>query len=312
MRQGCLELSRNGMCVAADFDITALQHCYIFVVVQTLLRDRLDLSSYRVQLCKPRLQDSLKSIMTGIPVYTQVNATKASGTTPQTTAAQPQTASCPNPAPSTTAAPSTSSYPPAHPGAGAVPAPTAAAQRYAPVQPTPTTKTDTDSPAAPRPGPVPTPLGSSSIPPPPKVGETYHPPQQTVAPIQPLAQLYPPQMSIPPPTSAYGVQLPHSSTTTTTTPLGSYPASIPEAGAQRCSLEHPPGYQQNQYASEMTSDQRRAHEAANYSFTSQENKETIAGVDTESVWNTAKSWLGQAGEKISAAEAEAWRKINRE
>ncbi|KAF8864139.1 hypothetical protein BDZ45DRAFT_54591 [Acephala macrosclerotiorum] len=250
--------------------------------------------------------------MTGIPVYTQVNATKASGTTPQTTAPQPQTASSPNPAPSTTTASPTSSYPPARPGAAAVPAPTGAAQRYAPIQPTPTTKTDTDSPAAPQPGAMPTPLGSSSIPPPPKVGQTYHPPQQTAAPTQPIAQPYPPQMSIPPPTSAYGAQMPHSSTTTTTAPLGSYPASIPEAGAQRRSLEHPPGYQQNQYASEMTSDQRRAHEAANYSSTSQENKETIAGIDTESVWNTARSWLGQAGEKISAAEAEVWRKINKE
>ncbi|KAE8451249.1 hypothetical protein EG329_004413 [Mollisiaceae sp. DMI_Dod_QoI] len=250
--------------------------------------------------------------MKGIPVYTQspINAAKASGTTPQTTAPQAQTSSGPNAASSTTTAAPTSSYPPAQPGAAAVPAPTAAAQRYAPVQPTPTTKTDTDSPAPPQPGAVPTPLGTSTIPPP-KVGETYHPPQQTAAPTQPLAQPYPPQMSIPPPTSAYGAQPPRSSTTTTTTPLGSYPASIPEAEARR-SLEHPPGYYQNVYASEMTSDQRRAQEAANYSSSSQDNKETITGIDTEGVWNSAKKLLGQVGEKISEAEAEVWRKINKE
>lgn len=250
--------------------------------------------------------------MTGIPVYTQtqapINAAKA-----QTATSHPQTASGLNQAPpSTTTQTPTSSYPPAQPGA-APPAPTtAAAQRYAPVQPTPTTKTDGDSPAAPRPGAVPTPLGMSSIPPPPKVGETYHRPQQTTAPTQPLAQsYYPPQMSIPPPTSAYAAQPPHASTATTTTPSGSYPASIPEAGARR-SLEHPPGYQQNVYASEMNSDQRRAQEAANYSSGTQDGKESMAGIDTENVWNTAKKWLGQAGEKISEAEAEVWRKINKQ
>lgn len=242
--------------------------------------------------------------MTGIPVYTQapINAAKASGTSPQTTAPSSQTTS----GPSTTTAVPTSSYPPAQPGAAAFPAPTATAQRYAPVQPTPTTKADADSPA-PQPGAVPTPLGKSSLPPPPKAGETYHP-QQTAAPTQ--QQPYPPQMSIPPPTNAYG-QPPHASTATTNAPLGSYPASIPEVGGRR-SLEHPPGYQQNVYASEMTSDQRRAQEAANYSSTSQDSKDSIAGIDTEGVWNTAKKWIGQAGEKISEAEAEVWRKINKE
>ncbi|KUJ21013.1 uncharacterized protein LY89DRAFT_681644 [Mollisia scopiformis] len=250
--------------------------------------------------------------MTGIPVYTQapINAAKASGTTPQTTAPPSQTASGPNQASTTTAA--TSSYPPAQPGAAPFPAPTAAAQqRYAPVQPTPTTKDEADLPAPPQPGAVPTPLGTSSIPPPPKAGETYKPPQQTAAPTQPLAQPYPSQMSIPPLTGTYGAQPPHSSTATTTTPSGSYPASIPEVGARR-SLEHPPGYQQNVYASEMTSDQRRAQEAANYSSTAHDNKETIAGIGTENVWSTAKKWLGQAGEKLSEAEAEVWRQLRKE
>lgn len=252
--------------------------------------------------------------MTGIPVYTQapINAAKASGTSPQTTTPSSQTASGPYQVLSTTTAAPTSSYPPAQPGAAPFPAPTAAAvQHYTPVQPTPTTKTGAGLPAAPQPGAVPTPLGTSSFPPPPKVGEAYYPPEQTAAPTQPLARPYPSQMSIPPPTNAYGGQPPHGSTATTTAPLGSYPASIPEVGG-KSSLEHPPGYHQNVYASEMTSDQRRAQEAANYSSTSQDGKDRIAGIDTESVWNTAKKWLGQAGDKISEAEAEVWRKINKE
>lgn len=252
--------------------------------------------------------------MSGIPIYTSspINASKASGTTPQTAAPGTQTTPfTPNPAPATTtASSSTSSYPAAQRGAAA-PAPTGAAQRYAPVQPTPTTKTDIGGPPAPQPGAVPTPLSRSTIPPPPKAGETYHPP----APPS-MSQPYPPQMSIPPPTSAYGAQHPTSSTSSSTTRSSAYPAPIPNAdyGAPRRSLEHPPGYQQNSYASELSSDQRRAQDAANNSsgLGGYGGSEKGSGIDTESVWNTASKWVTAAGNKLSATEQEIWRRINKE
>jgi hypothetical protein len=108
------------------------------------------------------------------------------------------------------------------------------------VQPTPTTKTQDYGPPAPQPGAVPTPSKAMNcnLPPPPKAGETYHPPPQTTGP-----QPYPPQMSIPPPTNAYGAQPPSSSTSTSTAPSTSYPVPVQseEYGAPRRSLEHPPG-----------------------------------------------------------------------
>ena len=248
--------------------------------------------------------------MSGIPIYTQspINASKAPGATLQTA-----TSFAPNPAPATTTASSTPSYPPAQPGAAA-PAPTAAAQRYAPMQPTPTTKTDNESPPAPQPGAVPTPPSRSTVPPPPKVGETYQPPNPFSMP-----RPYPPQMSIPPPTSAYGAQPPTSSTRTANAPSSAYPAPIQgDYEATRRSLEHPLGYQQNSYASEPSSDQRQGQDAANTSSNLGglggygSSEKGSGGLDAESVWNTAKTWVTAAGEKISETEQEIWRRINRE
>ncbi len=193
-----------------------------------------------------------------------------------------------------------------------MPAPTAAAQRYAPLQPTPTTNTDSEPPA-PQPGALPTPLNRSTVPPPPKAGEIYQP-QQTAAPTQTTAQGFPPQMAHPPPTATYGSQPPKSSTSTTSAPSGPYPVAIPstEPGPRR-SLEHPPGYHQNVYASELTSDQRRAQEAQLANDSSRDpGTGSAAGFDSDGVWSTARKWAQQAGEKISEAEAEVWRKINKD
>jgi hypothetical protein len=77
----------------------------------------------------------------------------------------------------------------------------------------------------------------------------------------------------------------------------------------RRSLEHPPGYQQNVYASEPTSDQRRAQEANITRLGAQGTSENVEGLD---FLNTAKKWAQQAGAKISEVEAEVWRKINKE
>ncbi|TVY73590.1 hypothetical protein LSUE1_G008478 [Lachnellula suecica] len=263
--------------------------------------------------------------MSGIPVYTQspINtASKASGVTPQTAAPQAESSSAaPNYAPatatSTSTTTSTSAYPPARPGAPAVPAPTGiAAQRYAPLQPTKTTSSEAEGPPAPQAGAAPTPF-TRNLPPPPKAGEIFHP-EQTPAPRQPNSMPYPPQMGIPPPTTSFGGQPPSSSTYTSNTASSSYPVQIPstESGAPRRSIEHPPGYHQNVYASEQTNEQRRAQEANNASdLAARPYAEKVGAMDSDSsssLWNTAKTWLGQTGEKLSEAEAEVWRKINKQ
>jgi len=254
--------------------------------------------------------------MSSIPVYTSspIKASKPTGATPQTINARVQHSPlAPTPTSATTTASTSSlasSYPPAQPGTIAIPAPTSAAQqRYAPVQPTPTTRTDSEPPA-PQPGAVPTPLNRSAVPPPPKVGESYHPPQPSGT------YTHPPQMSYAPPTTTYGSQTPSSPTNTTNAPSAPYPVAIPSAvGGPRRSLEHPPGYHQNVYASELTSDQRRAQEterATNFSGLASHDTGTAGGFDPEGVWSTAKKWAQTAGERISVAEAEVWKKINKE
>ncbi|KAH6720002.1 hypothetical protein DL95DRAFT_146154 [Leptodontidium sp. 2 PMI_412] len=257
--------------------------------------------------------------MSGIPVYTSspIKASKPTGTTLQTAAPGFQSSPlAPNPTSATTTAPASSSYPPAQPGPAAFPAPTSAAQqRYAPLQPTPTTKTNS-GPPTPQPRAVPTPLNKSAVPPPPKAGEAYHP-QQTGAPTQQSTQPFPPQMSYPPPVT-YGSQPPSSTTSTTNAASMLYPIAIPRAeGDLRRSLEHPPGYHQNVYASELTSDQRRAQETEQANNSSglgltTQDRGRAEGFDSQGVWGTAKKWAQTAGEKISVAEAEVWKKINKD
>lgn len=253
--------------------------------------------------------------MAPIPVYTKspINAASASGVTSQTVPQEEASTSNSVPVSASTTSTTTSAYPPARPGAPAVPAPTGtAAQRYAPLQPTKTTSSEAEGPPMPQPGATPAPL-SRHVPPPPRAGETYHP-EQTSAPQQPSS--IPPQFAIPPPTAAFGGLPPKSSTSTSNTASSSYPVQIPsaESGAPRRSLEHPPGYQQNVYASDMTSEQRRAHEANNASnFGGRESAEKVGAMDSDgsSVWNTAMKWAQQTGEKLSKAETEVWRKINK-
>lgn len=248
--------------------------------------------------------------MSGIPVYTEspINTVKASGVTPQTASSNPQApSSTPNNTSATTTAvaTATSSYPAANPAAAAS-APTPATQRYAPMQPTPTAQVQDMGPPAPQPGAFPIPLNKSHLPPPPKAGETYNPLQNPTM----SAQTYPPQMAIPPPTRAIGAHPPSSSTSTTYQPSTSYPVPISSAeyGGTRQSLEHPPGYQQNTYAADLSPEQRRASEAEAEGYSNKNSSNN----EQESVWNTAKSWAQQAGEKLQAVEAEAWKKINKQ
>ncbi|GJC86641.1 hypothetical protein ColLi_09479 [Colletotrichum liriopes] len=123
--------------------------------------------------------------MPAIPIFkdTPINASKATGATPQTEEPQPNANSNNAPdlshsqvgAPAPALAPSSThqqSYPPAQPGAApSLPVQTASAQAYPALRPTPTQKTDDVSPPPPQPGAAPVPVtGTSSLPPPPKAG----------------------------------------------------------------------------------------------------------------------------------------------
>lgn len=262
--------------------------------------------------------------MSGIPVYTQspINAATAAAVTPLTAAPPVQsTPEAPTSVAATTTA-TTPAYPAAQPGAAA-PAPTGAARTYMPVHPTPTTKNDENGPPAPQPGAIPAPTSQGGIPPPPKAGQSYQLYQAAPqpAPAHAMPQPYPPQMGIPPPTGAFGVQPPSSSTITANTPSSAYPAALPGHEVARQSLEHPPGYHQNVYASELTSDQRRAQEASNESISASAGLPGVGGLtgseggsnlDAASIFNAAKKWAQVAGEKISEGEKEVWRRINKE
>ncbi|KAI1777583.1 hypothetical protein F4818DRAFT_318637 [Hypoxylon cercidicola] len=230
--------------------------------------------------------------MAPIPVYTNspIVASKASGITPQTD--QPPSALKPSKttvSPASPTSPNSASYPPAQPGAApSLPVPTATAQAYS-----------YNGPPAPQPGAAPVPTGAvSTIPPPPKAGEKYQPSQQTPAP-QPVSMPYPQQMSIPTPTAPYPAQ--QYGTSTASVPA-SYSSQGPTASTGY-SLQHPPGYHQNANASELDRYQRAA---------TQQNESEEQREDTSGVWDAARKWAQQTGEKLAAAENEVWKKINKE
>ncbi|KAI0007808.1 hypothetical protein F4779DRAFT_487143 [Xylariaceae sp. FL0662B] len=242
--------------------------------------------------------------MAPIPVYTNspISAEKPSGVTPQTAPVGDQPSSISKPTTSTSSPTSShqSFYPPAQPGAApSLPTPTTAAQAYSPSDPSPTQTLSHDSPPPPQPGAVPVPFGRArtDIPPPPKVGEKYRPPQQTPAP-QPVAMPYPHQMSVPVPTAAYPSQ--QSGTSVAQLPssaYGSHRLVNPEG------LDHPPGYHQNTNASELDRYQRSAVQQSDFGARPD---------DSDGVWGAAKKWAQHTGERLAAAESEVWKKINKE
>jgi hypothetical protein len=80
---------------------------------------------------------------------------------------------------------------------------------------------------------------------------------------------------------------------------------------------HPPGYVQNVNAADFSSNQRAAHEASVRSYDGGSLGGTSGGGGGSEegdggVWDTAKKWAYAAGEKLSAAESEVWRRINKD
>lgn len=246
-----------------------------------------------------------------VTVYTSspINAAKASGPTPQTAHSdgpgnQVQTST----AATTTSEASQGDYPAAQPGARpSLPVQTGAPEAVADfAAPTPTQALPGSDPPAPQPGAVPVPsraANKSPIPPPPKAGETLG---QGAG--GPTASAMPPQMSYPVPgNSSYAPER----GSFTSTALGPTPmsTSLQESGPDG-SLSHPPGYQQDTHASELSSNQRAAHEAA----VSQpaRNFDQGGGFDDEGLWSTAKKWASAAGDGLAAAENEVWKRINKD
>jgi hypothetical protein len=235
-------------------------------------------------------------------------------------------------------------YPPARPGAVAGPAPTPYILSPQPI-PSRTVPASAlqDGPPPPQPGAVPVPPGqlavsstlppASGLPPPPKAGETVKQPQTT--PYSP-----PPQMSVPPPQRNYA---PTHSTSTSISSLQSPRTpnrnvsgrttynfgAVPDGAGhhRRVSSEHPPGYQQNIYAQEMTPEQRASldQETRRESFVDKfglggdgdgrgGSPGGLGGGDMgETVgkaWEGAKGLLSAAGKQLADAEEKAWRWAN--
>lgn len=228
--------------------------------------------------------------MAPIPTYSHspiISAAKAAdGATPQTA---DKSQGSPPP-PTTTQGPA---CPPARPGAvPSMPAPTGSVSlphlQPTPLQPTPTQPLTSQGPALPQPGAFPVPPGAStsppaasqtSLPPPPKAGESL--PQ---AQAQPQVY-YPPQMSIPAPAASatQGAQR------GTSTAFVAAPSPV----------EHPPGYQQNPNAGELDQHQRAAQEALEQE--EEEKRRALGGTsgDREAgVWGSVKGAMMAAGEKI--------------
>lgn len=265
--------------------------------------------------------------MSGVPVHTQspINAAKASGVAPQTAYIPPSSTGV---TPTTTAS-ATHEYPPAKPGQVA-PTPTATRAlnpRY--------------EPPAPQPGSVPSAstartTSRPSLPPPPKTGELpkpseFYAPSKAVPtiPAQPIS--YPQQMMLPTPGTSIG-QPPASTTSTSVTPSFSPIATLPTAsrteptstnphypfGGGGSNLQHPPGYIQNPYASDMTPDQRFATEQVDrleesqtlgHNESTRKNNSTF-GVDN-SVWDMTKKWVKGAGDSVGGYVTEMNEKISR-
>ncbi|KAI4790173.1 hypothetical protein E4T45_13235 [Aureobasidium sp. EXF-8846] len=244
--------------------------------------------------------------MPPIPIYADapITAAKADGVTPQT--APPPTRTTELPA--TTTSTGNSNYPATQPGAAAGPAPTGSVSRQLPSAPAPapaptsTTSIQTDGPPPPQPGAVPMPFTTASH------SNGYNP----SSPAAPRAQPMPHQLNIPPPTTS---ALPtHSTVSASSTSPSHRPTTLPmgPVHSRPTSIStHPPGYQQNPYAAEMTSAQRASLEAAEAADKGRKSgrnsiSEWIAGEDDgfgspATTGGTATAWL-----KGVASQASQW------
>ncbi|KAL9125275.1 MAG: hypothetical protein Q9217_005500 [Psora testacea] len=261
--------------------------------------------------------------MSGIPIHMEdpISPAKSQGVTPQTSYIPASTKSS-QPVATTSAV--SYEYPPARPGA-AIP------------KPTRTLSPAINDPPPPQPGAVPaisspTTTAKATLPPPPKAGERPQPPQ-TYAPTPTTSrttpqQNLPPQMSCAPPNpSTRGI--PQSSTVSASTnpTLSPSERSINHPTSTnssfQASLEHPRGYHQNRYASDLKPEQRFAveqEERLNHSD-SLEYPESRPRVGSASArfdevgeaWEGAKKWVaqkgGEVGQKVGELHERVWESV---
>lgn len=216
--------------------------------------------------------------MAPVPVYSAspINASKASGPSPQT--AKPADGASTT-TPVTTSATSTDPYAPQPGSRPSLPVQTGAPPpqhslssnshfQPTPTQPLPPHASSGGGPPAPQPG--------AGIPPPPKAGETlqsYH---------QPAAA---PRTSYPAPEPSYH---PASGTMGGTAPVGADD-----------SFSHPPGYQQN-----------TSNGYGSYHHGGMQDQGPV-DEDDDSVWGTAKKWATAAGNSLAEAENEVWKRFTK-
>ncbi|KAL1894157.1 hypothetical protein Sste5346_005943 [Sporothrix stenoceras] len=229
------------------------------------------------------------------------------------------------PPPATTSAASsasgrTSNYTPPPPQPGAVPVPpsTAGSNYFQAGQP---------------PAP-PTTTAAAVLPPPPRAGETLASTgllNKQAQPAPPTTTM-PPQMGMPPVTDA---PYPGAARGTSTgypgipqpTGLAQGLAMGQQQEQQHINLDHPPGYVQDAYAAEMTGSQRAAaaqvgtssgggggglssyHSSSAFNNNNYSSS-TFDDVEGEGLWDAAKKLAASAGQKLSEAETEVWRRIN--
>ena len=266
--------------------------------------------------------------MAPIPIFTQspLNASKADGVTPKTAEGPDQPSTPRGQEATTTAAPpptSTSPYPAPQPGArpAAPPAPTPTATytttahaRYASVDSTADAAYGNGmNPPPPQPGAVPAPRNRTSLPPPPKAGETMvsDPSRDAAARAGSFPTAMPPQMGIPPPTAP---QVPGG--TSAAVPTGPRPTSLFEGGPGTAPGNHPPGYQQVPYQQGTYQQQQGYTQAGSAGYPRPSNQARGQGVlageeEDDGVWGATKKWAQTAGGSIAAAEDEIWRRINK-
>lgn len=286
--------------------------------------------------------------MTGVPIYTEspITPAKPSGVTPQTAINKNQTPTAATKSASGIAS-SNLNYPPPQPGPVAtLPTPTQAPKsHYEPPPPQPGAFPSASSAAI---------TAKPSLPPPPRVGEVPKPPEYYAphhSPPKTLTQRrqYPPQMMLSMTEPSKG-QPPSSTTSTATyTPAFTPSTSLPtterlqptptsplpgnnhgngQLGAgSGVSLDHPPGYIQNPYASNDTlPDHRFATEQTNnsprreqplglggYNDNSSHNITTTSSGfdDEESVWGIAKKWAKGASDTVGNYVTDINEKISR-
>ena len=191
-----------------------------------------------------------------------------------------------------------------------------------------------NGPPAPQQGAVPVPQPSTTaakfaFPPPRKADAEPQPPGNSARvqtqPIQP--QPYPYQMSQPP-LGPGPNGLPPASTTSST-PTASFapatpPTSLPVSAdsSTRTNFEHPPGYVQNPYASDMTPDQRFATEqqknetqsetVPSLGYNDNASKTSNSGLENDqSVIEAAMKWGKEKGRQLGDLHEQVWDSIGR-